>query len=110
MNPDLGMAIAGMSLLGGGVVAQKLASLKMAIRAEADSQKAVAIDAHIDESQLARKLQDKEALTIRDLDRFPEEVQRAWHLEELTRMGLPERVKRWLVIARELDARRKQSA
>ena len=91
-------------------VLQKLATLKMAIRCEADSQKAVAIDAGMDQSNLTRKLQGNEPLTLSELDRFPEEVQRAWHLEELSRMGLPARAKRWIKVSEALDGRRKQSA
>jgi len=105
-----GQLLAGCIFLGGFSVLQKLAALKMAIRVEGDSQKAVAIDAHMDESQLARKLADKEALTIRDLDRFPEPVQAAWHLEELARLGLPARVKRYLPILRAFEGADKRSA
>lgn len=110
MSHELAQVVAALTFLGGGAVAQKLLTLKMALRAEADSQKAVAIDAGIDQSQLARKLQDKEPLTLRDLDKFPEEVQRAWHLEELARMGLPARAQRWLSVARVIEARQKRSA
>lgn len=106
MTPELLMGSSAAALC----VVQKLATLKMAIRIEADSQKAIAIDAGMDQGQLTRKLQDKEPLTLRDLDRFPEEVQRAWHLEELARMGLPERAKRWLKVARELDSLSQRSA
>lgn len=105
-----GVLLAGVIFAHGAVVLQKLATLKMAIRTEADSQKAVAIDAGIDQSQLARKLCDKEPLTLRDLDRFPENVQAAWHLEELARLGLPERVKRYLPILRAFEGAGKKSA
>lgn len=105
MNPEIIFGASGALLC----VAQKLATLKMAIRTEADSQKAVAIDAGIDEGQLSRKLADTEALTIRDLDRFPEPVQAAWHLEELARIGLPERVKRYLPILTALDGRKRSA-
>jgi hypothetical protein len=91
-------------------VVQKLAAVKMAIRAESDSQKAVAIDAGIDQGQLSRKLSHQESFTFDDLDRLPLDVQRAALLEMLTQMGLPERVNRWLSIARVVDTRRKQSA
>jgi hypothetical protein len=91
-------------------VAQKLGTLKMAIRTEADSQKAVAIDAGIDPSNLTRKLNGEERLSLHDLDKLPEEVQRAWHLEELARMGLPQRAKRWLVIARAVEGSQKRTA
>lgn len=87
-----------------------LATLRMAIRSEADSQKAVAIDAGIDESQFARKLNGKEPMTFRDLEKLPAEVRRAFHLEELSQLGLPERAKRWLKVARELNAHGKKSA
>jgi hypothetical protein len=105
-----GVLLVGLMFSSGVIVAQKLATLKMAIRTEGDSQKAVAIDAHIDESQLARKLADKEPLTLRDIDRFPENVQAAWHLEELARLGLPERVKRYLPILRAFGGAEKKSA
>lgn len=105
-----GQLAAGAVFVSGVAVVQKLAAIKMAIRAEADSQKAVAIDAHMDESQLARKLADKEALTFRDLDRFPEEVQRAALLEMLTQMGLPARVQRYLPVIRALEGAAKKRA
>lgn len=107
MRAQLFMALVS---FGGLCVSQKLATLKMAIRVEGDSQKAVAIDAGIDEGQLSRKLANQEPLTIRDLDRFPEPVQAAWHLEELARIGLPDRVKRYLPILRALEGDRKRSA
>lgn len=102
--------IAGVVFTSGYCVLQKLATLKMAIRTEADSQKAVAIDVGIDQSNLTRKLQGKEPLTLGELDRFPERVQAAWHLEELARLGLPERVKRYLPILRALEGDQKRSA
>lgn len=97
-------------LLGPLCVMQKLGTLKMAIRTEADSQKAVAIDAGISEPSLARKLNHQQPLTLDELDAMPEEVQRAWHLEELARMGLPQRARRWLSIARVLEGREERSA
>jgi hypothetical protein len=104
-----GVVLAGFVFTGGVCVVQKLATLKMAIRSEAESQKAIAIDAGMDQSQLARKLSDKEPLTIRDLDKFPEAVQAAWHLEELARIGLPERVKRYLPILGAVGAEKKSA-
>lgn len=105
-----GQMLAGIVFTSGYCVLAKLATLKMAIRTEADSQKAIAIDAGMDQGQLTRKLQDKEPLTLRDLDKFPEPVQAAWHLEELARIGLPERVKRYLPILRALEGDQKRSA
>lgn len=99
-----------LAVLGPLCITQKLATLKMAIRTEADSQKAVAIEAGITEPSLARKLNHQQPLTLDELDKLPEEVQRAWHLEELARMGLPQRAKRWLSIARVLEGREERSA
>lgn len=110
MTPELGQAVLTIAAGSGLCVLQKLATLKMAIRTEADSQKAVAIDLGIHESNLTRKLQGKEPLTLCELDRLPEPVQAAWHLEELSRLGLPERVKRYLPILRALDGVNKRSA
>jgi hypothetical protein len=106
VRPDIFAALAGVSGL---CVMQKLQTLKMAIRTEADSQKAIAIDAGIDQAQLTRKLQDKEPFTFRDLDKFPEPVQAAWHLEELARIGLPERVKRYLPVLHALEGRKRSA-
>lgn len=110
MSPELRMALVTVMFSSGVCVLQKLATLKMAIRVEADSQKALAIDSGMDESQLARKLSDKAPLTLREIDRLPEEVQKHWHLAELERMGLPARVQKWVSIARAVEAREKQSA
>lgn len=107
MSPELVQAFMGVSGL---CVMQKLAAVKMAIRVEADTQKSVAIDAGIDEAQFARKLLDKEALTFRDFDKLPLEVQRTALLEMLAQAGLPQRVHRWLSIAQAVEPRRKQSA
>jgi hypothetical protein len=104
-----GLLLAGFVFTGGLCVVQKLATLKMAIRTEADSQKSVAIDAGIDESQFARKLADKEPLTIRDIDKLPESVQAAWHLEELARLGLPERVRRYLTVLGAIGAEKRSA-
>jgi hypothetical protein len=102
--------IAGIVFTSGFCVLAKLQTLKMAIRTEADSQKAIAIDAGIDPAQLTRKLSGQEPLTLRDLDRFPETVQAAWHLEELARIGLPARVKRYLPILSAMTGTEKKSA
>lgn len=90
-------------------IVQKLSAVKMAIHTES-SQKAVAIDAGIDESQLARKLNNHAPFTFENFDRLPEEVQRVALLEMLSQMGLPERAKRWLSVVRELDAHKQRSA
>lgn len=105
-----GVVLAGFVFTGGLCVMQKLGTLKIAIRTESDSQKAVAIDAGIAESSLTRKLKNEERMTVEDVSKLPEEVQRVWHLEELARMGLPQRAKRWLSIARALDVDEKRSA
>jgi alkylhydroperoxidase/carboxymuconolactone decarboxylase family protein YurZ len=94
MTPDV--LIGSLAVL---CVAQKLAAVKMAIRVEADTQKAVAIDAGIDQAQFTRKLNGQEPFTFQNFDALPEEVQRTALLEMLSHMGLPARAKRWLSIA-----------
>jgi hypothetical protein len=107
---EVKMAIATAVFTGFGCVAQKLASLRMGIKLGADSQKAVAIDAHIDPAQLSRKLHGLEPVTLTDLDKLPEEVQRTFHLEELARLGLPERAHRWVKVAVAVTGDKRRSA
>lgn len=103
MKPSL--FLAGLVFSGGFCVVQKLAAVKMAIRTESDSQKAVAIDAGIDQSQFTRKLSNVEPFTFRDFDKLPEEIQRVALLEMLAQMGLPQRAQRWLKVVHALSER-----
>lgn len=114
LTPGLGFSLTCLSLVIAGCVTQKpvtqkLASLRMAIREEAQSQKAVAIDAGIDEGQFARKLSNAEPMTLRDIAKFPERVQAAWHLAELSRLGLPERVQKWIAIGRVVSTQKRSA-
>jgi hypothetical protein len=105
MTPELRMALVTVMFTGAGCVIQKLAAVKMAIRTEYDTQKAAASDVGVDQSQFTRKLNDAEAFTFRDLDKLSLEAQRVALLEMLAELGLPQRAKRWLSIARVFDAR-----
>lgn len=110
MSHELAVAIASAGSVLGLCLTQKLAAVKMAIRTEGDSQKAVAIDAGIDQAQLTRKLSDAEPLTFRDFEKLPEEVQRAALLEMLAQMGLPQRARRWMKVGRVVEMRERESA
>jgi hypothetical protein len=91
-------------------VLQKLAAVKMAIRVECETQKEAAIDAQMDPGQLSRELNGQGSFTFAHFDALPEEVQRTALLEMLATLGLPQRAKRWLSIARVLDGREERSA
>lgn len=110
MSHEVAVVIASIGSVLGLCLTQKLSAVKTAIRTEGESQKAVAIDAGMDQAQLARKLSDVEPLTFRDFEKFPAEVQRAALLEMLAQMGLPQRARRWMQVMRVVETRETESA
>lgn len=94
----------------GGAVVQSLGSLQVAIRKGATSQKEVALDADIDQSQLTRKLKGQGHVNLSDIEAMPAPVQRWFHFEEVCRLGLPEEIKTALKIARVIKREQKRSA
>lgn len=105
-NEALRLWIACVLFGAGGAVVQVLGSMRQAIREEADSQKAVAIDAGMDQAQLTRKLHHQERFTFDDLDRMPVPVQQAFHLAELIRLDLPKRMARMVAVAGAVQQKR----
>jgi hypothetical protein len=109
-SPQMGLLVFALCLGTAGCVMQTLGSLRVAIREESDSQKAIAYEIGMDPAQLTRKLQNQEPLKFEEFARLPENVQRAFHLAELIRLGMPTRVQKLVAVFRAVYGEQQRSA